>query len=39
VESMYLDNQQNAITGYFTFVAVDENKKPTAILPQSLIVE
>jgi acyl-CoA hydrolase len=39
VESMYLDNQTNAITGYFTFVAVDENKKPTEILPKTLIVE
>jgi acyl-CoA hydrolase len=39
VESMYLDNQKNAITGYFTFVAVDDNKKPTAILPKTLVVE
>jgi acyl-CoA hydrolase len=39
VESMYLDNQTNAITGYFTFVAVDENKKPTEILPKTLIVD
>jgi acyl-CoA hydrolase len=38
-ESMYLDNQKDAITGYFTFVAVDENKKPTEILPKTLIVE
>ena len=33
VESMYQDGQETAITGYFTFVAIDENKKPTAILP------
>jgi acyl-CoA hydrolase len=39
VESMYLDKQKNAITGYFTFVAVDENKKPIEILPKTLIVE
>jgi acyl-CoA hydrolase len=39
VESMYLDKQTNAITGYFTFVAVDENKKPIEILPKTLIVE
>lgn len=32
VESMYADGQEVAITGYFTFVAIDENKKPTAIL-------
>lgn len=32
VESMYQDGQEVAITGYFTFVAIDENKKPTAIL-------
>jgi acyl-CoA hydrolase len=32
VESMYQDGQEVAITGYFTFVAIDENKKTTAIL-------
>ena len=32
VESMYQDGQEVAITGYFTFVAIDENKKPTAVL-------
>jgi acyl-CoA hydrolase len=37
VESMYLDGQEKAITGYFTFVAIDENKKPTAILPKESI--
>lgn len=39
VESMYLDGQEKAITGYFTFVAIDENKKPTAILPKESIDE
>jgi acyl-CoA hydrolase len=39
VESMYLDGQENAITGFFTFVAIDENKKPTEILPKEFIVE
>jgi acyl-CoA hydrolase len=39
VESMYLDGQKNAITGYFTFVAIDEDKKPTEILPKQFIVE
>ena len=37
VESMYLDGQDKAITGYFTFVAIDDNKKPTAILPKEFI--
>ncbi len=37
VESMYLDGQEKAITGYFTFVAIDDNKKPTAILPKEFI--
>lgn len=32
VESMYQDGQKVAITGYFTFVAIDGKKKPTAIL-------
>ena len=35
VESLYQDGQENAITGYFTFVAIDENKKPTQILPKT----
>lgn len=34
VESMYQDGQEVAITGCFTFVAIDENKKPTAVLSQ-----
>lgn len=34
VESLYCDGQENAITGYFSFVAIDENKKPTPILPK-----
>lgn len=34
VESMYQDGQEVAITGCFTFVAIDKNKKPTAILSQ-----
>ena len=37
VESMYLDGQEKAITGYFTFVAIDDDKKPTAILPKEFI--
>lgn len=37
VESMYLDGREKAITGYFTFVAIDDDKKPTAILPKEFI--
>jgi acyl-CoA hydrolase len=35
VESLYCDGQEKAITGYFSFVAIDENKKPTPILPKA----
>ncbi len=35
VENLYCDGQEKAITGYFSFVAIDENKKPTPILPKS----
>jgi acyl-CoA hydrolase len=35
LENLYQDGQENAITGYFTFVAIDENKKPTQILPKT----
>lgn len=38
VESMYADGQENAITGQFTFVAIDENMKPTSIVPETLVV-
>ena len=38
VESLYKDGSQKAITGSFSFVAIDENKKPTPILPQASIV-
>ena len=31
VEGMYQDGQKNAITGTFSFVAVDEHMKPTPI--------
>lgn len=33
VEDMYQDNCEKAITGSFSFVAVDENGKPTPVLP------
>lgn len=32
IEEMYSDVRMKAITGTFTFVAIDENKKPTPIL-------
>ncbi len=31
-EEMYSDKREKAITGTFTFVAIDENKKPVSIL-------
>ncbi len=33
VEDMYKDNCEKAITGSFSFVAVDEDGKPTPVLP------
>ncbi len=32
VEQMYSDHREKAITGHFTFVAIDENKKTMKIL-------
>ena len=32
IEQMYSDHREKAISGNFTFVALDENKKPTKIL-------
>lgn len=32
VEHMYNDNQHKAISGSFTFVALDESRKPTPVL-------
>ncbi len=37
VESLYKDGSQKAITGSFSFVAIDENKKPTPVIPQAFI--
>lgn len=31
-EQMYSDSREKAVTGEFSFVAIDENKKPTSIL-------
>lgn len=32
IEQMYSDEREKAVSGEFTFVAVDENKKPVKIL-------
>lgn len=32
IEEMYSNKRTKAITGNFTFVALDENKKPTRVL-------
>ncbi|MNL29914.1 putative acyl-CoA thioester hydrolase [compost metagenome] len=32
IEQMYCDTREKAVTGEFSFVAIDENKKPTSIL-------
>lgn len=32
IEEMYSSERKKAVTGSFTFVAIDENKKPTRIL-------
>lgn len=32
IEQMYSDSREKAITGNFTFVALDENKKPTKVI-------
>lgn len=33
VESMYCDGRQRAINGVFSFVAIDDEKKPIPVLP------
>lgn len=32
IEQMYSDHRENAISGEFTFVAIDENKLPVSVL-------
>lgn len=32
IEEMYAETRQSAITGNFTFVALDQNKRPTSVL-------
>jgi acyl-CoA hydrolase len=36
IEQMYEEHREKAITGSFTFVAMDENKKPVRILGDTL---
>lgn len=38
IEQMYNNHREKAITGSFTFVALDENKKPIRILENSVEV-
>ena len=33
VENMYLDGRERAIHGVFSFVAIDEDKRPVPVLP------
>lgn len=37
LESMYKDDRHKAISGIFSFVALDEDKKPTPVLPDGLL--
>lgn len=37
VEDMYKDGREKAISGSFSFVAIDENKKPAPVLPECFI--
>jgi acyl-CoA hydrolase len=32
VEQMYSEQREKAVTGEFSFVAIDENKKPVSII-------
>lgn len=32
IEQMYMDSREKAVTGEFTFVAIDDNKKSTLII-------
>lgn len=34
VEDLYKDGCEKAITGFFSFVAIDENKKPTPVIAE-----
>jgi len=35
IEQMYENTRQRAITGSFTFVALDENRKATKVMPEN----
>ena len=36
VEQMYSEDRHRAVSGLFTFVAIDEDKRPVPILPPEL---
>lgn len=37
VEDLYQDGCEKAITGKFSFVAIDDDKKPTPVMPDSFL--
>lgn len=37
VEDLYKDGCEKAITGKFSFVAIDDDKKPTPVMPDSFL--
>jgi acyl-CoA hydrolase len=39
IEQMYSNHREKAISGNFTFVALDENKKPTKILDDITLLD
>ncbi|TGE28522.1 acyl-CoA thioesterase [Hymenobacter metallicola] len=39
VEQMYSEERTKAVTGLFTFVAIDNEKRPVRILPEAVVAE
>ena len=37
VEDLYKDGCKKAITGNFSFVAIDDERKPTSVLPKEFL--
>ncbi len=37
VESMYSDGREKAISGLFSFVAIDEDQHPVPVLPDAVL--